>query len=29
MSLTQSEMNERLRDYGGRIESLAKSLGLN
>jgi stage V sporulation protein R len=29
MSLTQSEMNERLQDYGKRIESLAKSLGLS
>ena len=29
MSLTQSEMNERLKDYGERIESLGKSLGLD
>ena len=29
MTLSQSDMNERLQDYGGRIESLAKSLGLS
>ena len=29
MSLTQSEMNERLQDYGKRIETLAQSLGLS
>ncbi|HEX2829394.1 MAG TPA: SpoVR family protein [Burkholderiales bacterium] len=29
MSLTQSDMNERLQDYGKRIETLAKSLGLS
>ncbi|MES2564706.1 MAG: SpoVR family protein [Pseudomonadota bacterium] len=29
MNLTQSEMNERLQDYGKRIEALAQSLGLS
>ncbi len=29
MSLTQADMNERLQDYGERIESLAKSVGLD
>ncbi|MGZ8231149.1 MAG: SpoVR family protein [Burkholderiales bacterium] len=29
MSLSQADMNERLRDYGKRIESLAKSVGLD
>lgn len=29
MSLSQADMNERLQDYGKRIESLAKSVGLD
>ena len=29
MSLSQADMNERLQDYGKRIEALAKSLGLS
>jgi len=27
--LSQADMNERLQDYGKRVESLAKSIGLD